>query len=258
MYRVALLALLLSVGLAGCATLPNGKADPRDRFERVNRSVYKFNTAVDHAVLRPAARAYVKYLPQRVRTSIGNFTGNLAYPTAGANDVFQGKISLGVSDAARIIVNTTIGIGGLFDPATRMGLERHTQDFGLTLGRWHVPSGPYLMLPFFGPSTVRDTIGLVPDYLLTYEIVSRNLIRNNWVSGGLFVVSTVDKRAGILDLDKTIDSAYDPYAIVRSAYLQRRDYLVHGEENPEDLLKESESDEKSSGKPDNSPQNPPK
>jgi phospholipid-binding lipoprotein MlaA len=260
MHRAALLALLLlNLVITGCATLPSGsKPDPRDRYERFNRSVYKFNMALDHAVLRPVAHAYVK-LPQPVRTSIGNFTSNLAYPTTVANDFFQGKVGDGVSDAARIIVNTTIGIGGLFDPASRMGLDRHTQDFGLTLGRWGVPSGPYLMLPFLGPSTVRDTAGLAPDYLLTYEIVSRNLITNNWVSGGLFVVTQVDKRAGLLDTDKVIDAAYDPYKFVRSAYLQRRDYLLHGEESPDDLLKDADgdTDDKSnngkSGKSDSSP-----
>jgi phospholipid-binding lipoprotein MlaA len=254
MYRAALFALLLlNLGITGCAALPNGKPDPRDRFERLNRSVYKFNTALDHAVLRPVARAYVRYLPPRVRSSIGNFTSNLAYPTTVANDVFQGKIDDGVSDAARIIVNTTIGIGGLFDPATRMGLDRHTQDFGLTLARWHVPSGPYLMLPLFGPSTVRDTVGLGPDYLLTYEIVSRNLITNNWVTGGLFVVSQVDRRAGLLDSDKILESAYDPYAFVRNAYLQRRDYLLHGDETPDDLLKDTESDDKGNDSPPSAP-----
>lgn len=246
MYRAALFAfLLLNLGMTGCAALPNGKHDPRDRFERFNRSVYKFNTALDHAVLRPAARTYVKYLPGRVRTSIGNFTSNLAYPTTVANDLFQGKVGDGVSDLARIVVNTTIGIGGLFDPATRMGLDRHSQDFGLTLGRWGVPSGPYLMLPLLGPSTVRDAAGLAPDYLLTYEVVSKYIITNNWVSGGLFVVNTVDKRASLLDTDKLLDAAYDPYAFVRTAYLQRRNYLLRGEETPEDLLQDDDAAEKS-------------
>src|SRR5579862_6500405 len=124
MQRAALLTLLLiTFGVTGCATLPNGvKPDKRDRFERVNRSIYKFNTALDHAVLRPVARTYVKYLPQPVRSSINNFTSNLAYPITFSNDILQGKIADGVTDAARIIVNTTLGVGGLFDPATRMGL----------------------------------------------------------------------------------------------------------------------------------------
>jgi phospholipid-binding lipoprotein MlaA len=247
MYRAALLALLaLNLGLTGCATLPNGKPDARDRFERFNRSVYKFNTALDHAVLRPVARAYVKVLPQKVRTSIGNFTSNLAYPTTVANDVFQGKLGDGASDAARIIVNTTLGIGGLFDPASRIGLERHTQDFGITLGKWGVHSGPYLMLPFLGPSTVRDTVGLVPDYALTYEIVSRNLITNNYVSGGLFVITQIDKRSQLLDTDKILDTTYDPYAFLRSAYLQRRDYLIKGDENPEEMFPDADTDDKAS------------
>jgi phospholipid-binding lipoprotein MlaA len=243
MYRAALLVfLVLNLGLTGCAALPNGKADPRDRFERFNRSIYKFNNALDHAVLRPAARAYVKVLPRPVRTSINNFTTNLAYPTTVANDFFQGKVSDGVTDAARIVVNTLLGLGGLFDPASHMGLDRHTQDFGLTLGHWGVPSGPYLMLPFFGPSTVRDTAGLVPDYALTYEIVSRNLITNDWVSGGLFVVAQIDRRSQLLDTDKILDSTYDPYAFLRSAYLQRRDYLIHGDENPEEMFPDADTD----------------
>jgi phospholipid-binding lipoprotein MlaA len=259
MYRAALLAfVLLNLGITGCAALPNnGKPAARDRFERFNRSVYKFNTALDHAVLRPAARAYVKVLPRPVRTSINNFTTNLAYPTTVANDFFQGKIADGVSDAARIVVNTTIGIGGLFDPASHMGLDRHTQDFGLTLGRWGVPSGPYLMLPFLGPSTVRDTVGLGPDYLLTYEIVSRNLITNNWVSGGLFVVSQVDRRSQLLDTDKLLDGTYDPYAFLRNAYLQRRDYLLHGDENPEEMFPDADTDD-NNGKDKAAQSEPPK
>ena len=259
MYRVALLALLLlNLGLTACAALPNGaKPAPRDRFERFNRSIYKFNTVLDHAVLRPVARAYVKALPRPVRTSINNFTTNLAYPTTVANDFFQGKIADGVSDAARIVVNTTIGIGGLFDPASHMGLDRHTQDFGLTLGRWGVPSGPFLELPVFGPSTVRDTVGLGPDYLLTYEIVSRNLITNNWVSGGLFVVSQIDRRSQLLDLDKVLDSAYDPYAFQRNAYLQRRDYLLHGDESPEQMFPDADTDD-NKGKDKPAPSDAPK
>jgi phospholipid-binding lipoprotein MlaA len=257
MYRAALAALLLlNLGLSGCAALPTGKPDPRDRFERFNRSIYKFNTALDHAVLRPVAKAYVKVLPQPVRNSIGNFTTNLAYPSTVANDFFQGKVADGVSDAARIVVNSTIGIGGLFDPASHMGLERHTQDFGLTLGRWGVPSGPYLMLPLLGPSTVRDTVGLVPDYVLIYEIVSTHLITNNYAIWGLYGLAQIDRRARLLDLDKIVDSAYDPYAFTRSAYLQQRDYLIRGEENPEEMFPDADtdsSDDKSAAPPAQTP-----
>ncbi|HEX4377216.1 MAG TPA: VacJ family lipoprotein [Steroidobacteraceae bacterium] len=244
MYRAALsAALLLIFGLSGCATLPNGKPDPRDRYERFNRSVYKFNNALDHAVLRPVARAYVK-LPQPIRSGINNFFTNFTYPTTVANDLFQGKFTDGVTDSARIVVNTTLGIGGLFDPASRMGLEQHTQDFGLTLGHWGVPTGPFIELPFLGPSDVRDTLGLIPDYAINYEI-SHALINNNWISGGLFVVSTVNKRSQLLDLDKVLDQAYDPYAFTRNAYLQRRDYLVHGDESPEAEFPDAQLDDSS-------------
>jgi phospholipid-binding lipoprotein MlaA len=242
MYRVSLFALLgLGLTISGCATLPNGKPDPRDRYERVNRSVYQFNTALDHAVLRPVARAYVK-LPQPIRTGINNFFTNFAYPTTVANDLFQGKFADGVTDSARIIVNTTLGIGGLFDPASRMGLERHTQDFGLTLGHWGVPSGPFIELPFLGPSDVRDALGLLPDYAITYEI-SHQLINNTGVTAGLFVVSQIDRRSQLLDLDKIVDQAYDPYAFTRNAYLQRRDYLVHGDQNPADEFPDAQLDD---------------
>ncbi len=248
----------MSFGLSACATLPNGKPDPRDRYERFNRSVYKFNNALDHAVLRPVARAYVK-LPQPIRTSISNFFTNFTYPTTVANDLFQGKFSDGVTDSGRIVVNTTLGIGGLFDPASRMGLEQHKQDFGLTLGHWGVPTGPFIELPFLGPSDVRDTLGLIPDYLINYEI-SNQIINNNWVSGGLFVVSTVDKRSQLLDLDKVLDKAYDPYAFTRNAYLQRRDYLVHGDESPEAEFPDAQLDDspapKSAAPPGESTQGP--
>jgi phospholipid-binding lipoprotein MlaA len=246
MYRVALLALLaVSFGITGCATLPSGKPDPRDRFERFNRSVYKFNTALDHAVLRPVTHAYVRYLPAPVRTGLGNFTKNLAYPAVVANDLFQGKFADGVSDSARIIVNTTIGIGGLFDPATRMGLERHTQDFGLTLGRWGVPSGPFLELPFLGPSTVRDTVGLAPDYAVAFGVTG-TFVHGFWPNFGLYAIYQVDKRSQLLDLDKIVDSAYDPYAFIRSAYLQRRDYLLHGDQSPEQDFPDADLDDKGS------------
>jgi phospholipid-binding lipoprotein MlaA len=241
MYRAALASILmLSVGVSGCATLP-GKPDPRDRYERFNRSVYKFNNALDHAILRPVARAYVK-LPRPIRTGINNFFTNFTYPTTVANDLFQGKVADGATDSARIIVNTTLGIGGLFDPATRMGLERHTQDFGLTLGHWGVPTGPFLELPLLGPSDVRDAVGLIPDYAINYAI-SNQLINNNWASGGMFVVSMVDKRSQLLDLDRILDSAYDPYAFTRNAYLQRRDYLLHGTTNPENDFPDAQLDD---------------
>jgi phospholipid-binding lipoprotein MlaA len=233
----ATLALLaLTFALVGCAALPNGKPDPSDRFERFNRSVYKLNTALDHAILRPIARAYVRVTPQPVRTGVSNVVSNLAYPVTLVNNFLQGKLHDGMTDAARLLVNSTIGIGGLFDPASGMGLERHQEDFGQTMGWWGVHSGPYLMLPFLGPSTVRDAIGLVPDYLLLHEIETVHLFDNNQsIQWSLFAVGAVDRRTQLLDQDPILERTYDPYAFLRNVYLQRRDYLIHdGVSSPAD------------------------
>jgi phospholipid-binding lipoprotein MlaA len=241
----ALLLLSLSLGLAGCATLPNGKPDPSDRFERFNRSVYKFNTALDHAILRPVARVYVKVTPRPVRTAVNNVITNLTYPVTVVNSFLQGKIADGMTDSARLLVNSTIGIGGLFDPASGMGLDRHQKDFGQTMGRWGVHSGPYLMLPFLGPSTVRDAFGLVPDYLLLHEIETIQLFDNNqYVEWSLFALGTVNRRSQLLDGDRILERTYDPYAFVRSAYLQRRDYLIHDDasSSPEEEFPDTDTD----------------
>jgi phospholipid-binding lipoprotein MlaA len=226
--RVAALAamLALSAALAGCASLPKGeKPDPRDRFERFNRSIYAFNTTADHLLLRPVARGYVKITPAPVRTSVHNFLDNLAYTKTIINDFLEGKWQDGGTDTARLVLNTTIGIGGLFDPASKAGLDRHHTDFGQTLGIWGVPSGPYLLLPILGPSTVRDAIGLLPDEYTTLPAY----IRPVWIPWTIGAMYGVDVRVGLLDEDKLIESAYDPYAFVRNVWLQRREYLIHGD-----------------------------
>jgi phospholipid-binding lipoprotein MlaA len=226
---VPLLALLT---LAGCATLPPGtKPDPRDRFERMNRSIYTFNVKVDHAVLRPTARTYVRIVPQGVRTAISNFMSNLTYTTTILNDFLQGHVRDGASDIGRITINTLFGLAGLFDVATPAGLDRHAADFGQTLGKWGVHSGPYVMLPFLGPSTVRDSIGLLADEYTT----PRAYLKDQYVRWGLFTVDLVDHRASLLPEDKYIDQSFDPYAFLRNAWLQRREYQVHGDQSQNDV-----------------------
>lgn len=233
--QLTALALASCSVLAGCAALPGGKPDPSDRFERFNRSVYRFNTAVDHAILRPIARTYVRVTPRPVRIGVSNVVTNLAYPVTLVNSFLQGRVSDGMTDTARLVVNSTIGIGGLFDPASGMGLERHEQDFGLTLGHWGVHSGPYLMLPLLGPSTLRDGFGLVPDYLLLHEIETVKLFSNNpYAEWSLFSVTTVNRRAQLLDEDPILERSYDSYAFLRGAYLQRREYLIHGSDQSPD------------------------
>ena len=233
-----LASIAISLTLGGCATLPSGKPDPSDRFERFNRSVYSFNRAIDHAVVRPAARGYVKITSTPVRRSISNFLTNLDYPVTIVNDFLQGKFHDGLSDVGRFGVNTVIGIGGLFDPASHWGMEKHNEDFGLTLARWGLHSGPYLMLPILGPSTVRDAPGRIADRFFTPTAY----VNNTGVEVGTFVVKGVTTRAAVLDMDPLIDSAFDPYAFVRSAWLQRREYQIHNGKVPENnIMPESDS-----------------
>lgn len=234
--RTGLLAAAL-LGLFGCATLPGGKADPRDRFERFNRSVYRFNDAADRAVLKPVALGYVRVVPGPARHGISNFIANLTYPRTIINDMLQGKFADGARDTGRLVVNTVAGLG-FFDPATRMGLEAHNEDFGQTLGKWGMHSGPYLMLPLLGPSTVRDTAGRLPDEYTT----ARHYIDDSRVRWGLVALDAVDTRAALLDTDAVLDEAYDRYAFVRNAWLQRREYLVRDGEGTADELLDPEQE----------------
>jgi phospholipid-binding lipoprotein MlaA len=240
LHMLTFATVVLAFTLGGCATLPSGKPDPSDRFERVNRSVYSFNRAIDHAVVRPVARTYVKITPAPVRNSISNFLSNLDYPITIVNDFLQGKIHDGLSDVGRLGVNTVIGIGGLFDPASHWGMEKHNEDFGLTLARWGLKSGPYLMLPILGPSTVRDAPGRIADHFVT----PTSYLNNTGLEVGAFVIKGVTTRADVLDMDPMIDSAFDPYAFVRSAWLQRREYQIHGGKIPEIMTPEDESGRK--------------
>jgi phospholipid-binding lipoprotein MlaA len=215
-----LLGLALLIG--GCASAGN----PRDPIEPVNRAVYQFNDALDTALLKPLAQVYEAVLPQFVRTGVTNFFENIYDVRNALNDLLQGKIVNAATDVGRIGINTTIGIGGLFDVATEIGLEHHKEDFGQTLGWWGIPDGAYLQLPFFGPSTVRDTVGLYVDvktdpvwYIWRDHIPTRNSL---W---GLYIVNT---RANLLDSTKILqEAALDEYEFQRDAYLQRRRNLVY-------------------------------
>jgi phospholipid-binding lipoprotein MlaA len=241
---VSLLSLCLLL-LCACATLPPGtKRDPRDPWEKVNRSIYHFNDKLDKAVLRPAARGYVKITPRFVRTGIRNALDNLNYPVVMLNDLLQGQVHAFLNDTSRLVLNTTLGIGGLFDPATAAGLDKNDREFGQTLGKWGVPKGPFLELPFFGASDVRDAFGKVVNDFSS----PRQYIKNDYVNYGLFVIDEVDTRSRLLSLDPLVDSAYDPYAFIRNAYLQNRDFKVSGgsaqsEEDRQEELLEKQADE---------------
>lgn len=217
--RIALLATLLM--LPACAALPPGQRDARDPFERVNRSMYRFNVAADRAVFRPTAQLWRAAVPEPVRSGLDNFAVNLSYPTTIVNDLFQGKFTDGGRDLSRLLVNSVFGLG-FFDPATAAGLERHQEDFGQTLGKWGVHSGPYLMLPLFGPSNLRDA----PAKLVDNFTDARTYLSDPYARWGLWVVNKAQLRAKLLDSDALLERAYDPYALVRSAWLQHREYAV--------------------------------
>jgi phospholipid-binding lipoprotein MlaA len=223
----AALTLAIVGQLGGCATA-GGNKDPA---EGVNRAVFALNEGLDALVIRPVAKAYDTVVPPPARTGVANFFGNIGDVFIAVNNLLQGKPGDAVSDAGRVLVNSTIGILGLFDVATDLGLEKHEEDFGQTFGRWGAEPGAYLVLPFFGPRTVRDTAGLVLD-------VAADPVGNvDYVPtrNTLTALRITSDRAALLPADKVIEeAALDKYAYLRDAYLQRRRNLVHDGSPPRD------------------------
>lgn len=216
--------LALACALSACVTLPpDAPRAPQDPYERWNRGVYKFNDALDRAVAKPVAKAYLRVIPQPVRTGVGNFFSNLEMPTVMINDALQGKLRAAATDLGRFLLNTTVGVGGLLDPASQAGLAHNDEDFGQTLGRWGVHPGPFLELPLLGPSDMRDAPSLLAD---TYTNPRQYLIKNTYAKYGLYAVDFAKRRANLLNLDSTLQTTFDPYAFLRDAYLKRRAYLV--------------------------------
>jgi phospholipid-binding lipoprotein MlaA len=222
-----MLAILLV--LCGCASLPPGKRDARDPFERMNRSVYRFNTAADEAVVRPLAIGWRAAVPVPVRTALGNFLANLGYTTTIINDLLQGRVAAMGIATARLGVNTIVGFGGLFDPASRWHLPRDDQDFAKTLAHWGVRPGPYLMVPLFGPSSVRDA----PAMLVNDYTGVRHYLNDNALRYGLGAISVVELRTKLLSTDSVVRNSYDPYALMRNAWLQRREFIQRDQDEQE-------------------------
>lgn len=219
-----LLLLLLLFALAGCATVP-GERDPRDPWEGFNRGVYDFNTDFDNKILRPVAEGYVEVVPQTVRTGVSNFFSNLDDVVVLANDLLQLKFRQAASDFSRLVWNSTVGLAGLIDVATPMDLPKHDEDFGQTLGHWGVGSGPYLVLPFLGPSSLRDGTGLAVDRSQFNPI---NEVGSDGARYTLIGLDAVDTRASLLRTTRLLEQgALDPYLFLRESYLQRRENLVY-------------------------------
>jgi phospholipid-binding lipoprotein MlaA len=222
-FAVAATAGLL---LGGCAT----PANPKDPFEKFNRSMFAFNDAADRVALKPAATAYKEVLPSFVQTGVNNFFGNLSDAWSAVNNLLQGKGQDGMSDVTRFALNSTFGLVGLLDIASEAGLQKHNEDFGQTLGIWGVPSGPYLMLPLLGPSTVRDTAALPVDYQADIWSYTTPINLRNVGTG----VRAIDQRASVLDASNLMEeAALDRYEFIRDGYLQRRESRVFdGEASP--------------------------
>lgn len=226
--RIAAAGLMLGV-LAGCASGPYpNRADP---FEPLNRGVFGFNDAVDRTVLVPVATAYQKVLPSPVRTGVNNFFSNLGEVWSFANNVLQLKAQGSAETFMRLNVNTFFGLGGILDVATELGIDRHGEDFGQTLGHYGVPSGPYVVLPILGSSTLRDTAALPLD--MKGDLVG--YIDDIPVRNSLYVLRAIDTRASYLRAGQLIgDAALDKYSFTRDAYLQRRRSEVYDGNPPDD------------------------
>lgn len=214
---------------SGCATGPN--ANPADPFEPLNRQVSRFNQGLDDAILKPAATVYHAVLPSPVRTGVSNVFGNLSDVWSFVNSVAQLKLENSAQTFMRVNVNTFFGFGGLFDIATEAGIYRHSEDFGQTLGRWGVPSGPYLVLPVLGPSTLRDTIALPVD--IQGDLVGH--IGQISVRNSMYFLRLVDIRSNLLRVGQLLDdAALDRYTFTRDAFLQRRRSEVNDGDLPDD------------------------
>jgi len=220
----SLLPFISLVFLSGCATTQNNYQDPKDPFESYNRTIYKINDKVDRAVLKPIAQGYKKITPAPVDQGISNFFNNLGDVSNIINNSLQFKFGQASSDLGRLTVNSTIGLLGFFDIATYMKIPKHHEDFGQTLGAWGVKSGPYLVLPLLGPSTIRDSIGSVVGFFTDpvnyiHHIPTKNILQ---------VTRVIDVRADLLGASKILDNnTLDNYDFLKDAFLQRRENLIY-------------------------------
>lgn len=231
-----LIAGCTALALAGCASAPATRGDP---LEPLNRAVFSFNEAVDDALLKPVATAYQKVVPELVRTGVDNVFANIGDLWSAANQLLQAKPVAAVEMGFRFVVNTTFGLGGLFDIASDAGLERRSEDFGQTLGRWGLGTGPYLVLPLLGPSNFRDGAGLVLDL----QASPTGLLQEPRDRNPASVLQLVSTRARLLSVTKAIDDvALDKYALIRDGFLARRRNLVYDGDPPEEPENEPESE----------------
>ena len=240
-----LLALALSSALASCAVVPpNSGENPKDPWETFNRQTHAFNMTLDEYVLHPIAKGYAEYTPEPVQEGVRNFFSNLGEPGNMLNNFLQGKFKAGVVSFARFLINSTVGVVGLFDVASHMDLKYSPEDFGETLGSWGVGPGPYIVWPLLGPSTVRDTAATPVDWAADPATwVFWDHSERTPYAIGLGALKVVDTRAKLLSTDGMLQTALDPYVAVREAYLQNRENLVWDGNPPLELIEDEFEDE---------------
>jgi phospholipid-binding lipoprotein MlaA len=224
------------IAVAASCAVGSAQAQPNDPLEPFNRAIFSFNDALDRAVLAPVARGYQAVVPELARQGVSNFFGNFGDGWSAINQLLQGKGEAAATMTMRVATNTLFGIGGLFDVASDLGMERRSEDFGQTLGWWGMPAGPYLVWPFFGPSTLRDSLGRPLDMAWSPSAV----VNDSTAGVSLSVLSLVDTRANLLSATRMLDDiALDKYSFVRDAYVARRRNLVY-DGNPPELPQDRE------------------
>lgn len=226
----SLAVLSLAFLLGACASIPEEQRSENDPWESLNRPIYGFNTGLDKVTFRPLAKGYQKIVPRPARTGVTNFMKNLVTPRSMVNNFLQGKPGHGFGELGRFLINSTVGIGGLFDVATASGLEAHREDFGQTAAVWGVPDGPFVMVPLLGPLTLRDAI-LVP-----VDIASSPLYHydNSSVRDKLYILRAIELRERLFAFDKLLEDSKDKYITTRESFLQNREYAIYDGNPPED------------------------
>jgi phospholipid-binding lipoprotein MlaA len=214
--------------LAGCATT-GGPKTPGDPYEGINRKMWGFDRTLDRVAFKPVAKGYIAVVPRFLRRGLSNMLNNVSEPFSAINSTLQGKPVRALNSVGRFLINTTVGIGGFRDVASKVGYPDTPEDLGQTFAVWGAKKSSYLVLPFYGPTTIRDGIGtLASQWIDPYRIVIRKEL-SFWPTAGLTVFELVDARANLIDTgaDSLLESSADTYAVARSAYLQRRDALIH-------------------------------
>ena len=221
--------VVIALMLGACAGTP-GSSFPTDPWEPANRRIHAFNTGLDRVTLKPIAKGYRKAIPGFMRRGVNNFFTNLRSPLTIANQLLQGKGRTALSDTGRLLLNSTVGIGGLFDPATRIGLEQHDEDFGQTLAVWGIADGPFVTLPILGPRNLRDAVA-IPLNFLAHPLTHYG---NSSVRDKLWGLEAINVRTRLLRADGLIEDSADPYVTIRDAYQQNRRYKIFDGDPPQE------------------------